>query len=417
MKQKLLILFTLLLLSISTYSQSYYEFKWFNSDKSIQYTAFVTYINDQNIEFRVKYVNSEGIFKVAKYKSVRTIHYSNTKYAIFHGKEASIIYSDKPSKYRGYIADSFTYVPSENLWMKAGAGNDIIFVKVRELNPKTDFTPKYLYGFFDANEEFYRKLFNPYSVKTNTNFSELVSNIHFIAIGDSKDLSLKYAVKQDIENFDEFLRMTAKNLNISYKSSIYTGDEFNKTAINKIKNITLNTNEVVILMYRGHGFRWADQSSDFPRMKLGDSYSNESYNFEELHNDLKSKNPRLLISIGDLCNNIEGLSPIKDYPPTPLVQDISQSRLSIEKIEKLLLKKGNIISASAKPGEVSYSTKENGYFTKSLLDALLWEVSEFNTDKYADWENVFNTAKTNARKKSFSLAQTYQNALIKIKLL
>ena len=170
------------------------------------------------------------------------------------------------------------------------------------------------------------------------------------------------------------------------------------------------------MLYRGHGFRWADQSSNFPRMKLGDSFSQESYNFETLHRKLENKNPRLLISIGDMCNNVDGLTPIGSTSSDPISQDYSSNKLNIKKMADLLSKKGDIITVSAKPGEKSYSSYDYGYYSKSLMDALVWEISEFNEKSNASWNFILSDASKKAKKTSLTKAKAYQNALTKINL-
>lgn len=207
-------------------------------------------------------------------------------------------------------------------------------------------------------------------------------------------------------------------MKIKYRKFIYNNESnFNKSkSVDKINNITISDDEVVILLYRGHGFRWADQSSKYPRMKLGDEFSNDSYNFQTLHKNLAYKNPRLLVSIGDMCNTVEGISPIVSSSNDPLSQDLALTRFSLKKMAKLLLKKGTILSVSAKPGEQSYSSHENGYYSKSFMDALQWEISEFNSKINVSWYNILKEASNKAKKMSLSKKQVYQNALYQVNL-
>lgn len=247
--------------------------------------------------------------------------------------------------------------------------------------------------------------------------TDVISKITFIAIGDAFT-KLSKPAKQDIQTFDKFLKTVSRNMNIEYRKFIYNNESNFNTAnsVNKIKNIIIDNDEVVILLYRGHGFRWADQSSNYPRMKLGDEFSSDSYNFQSLHKNLAFKNPRLLISIGDMCNTVEGISPIVSSSNDPLSQDLALTRFSLDKMAKLLLKKGTILTVSAKPGEQSYSSHDYGYYSKSFMDALQWEISEFNSKTYVSWYNILNDASRKAKELSLSKKQVYQNALFQVNL-
>lgn len=428
MKSSIIKIFLLLLLMpLISHSQNFYEFKW--ETKGIEHIGFLIYNNDSNMTMRVGYTTKTGIYKVVEYKCVRK-EYTNEngkkviKYdGVSDNNRAKIIYQSGTHMY-GYVPDNFYFIDVDennnykNLYVNDDQEQTITVTEVnyKKLNINTDLTKSYLNQFYSKNDNTYKKIINKKPI-INKPISHLVTKITFIAIGDTNDPELSKPIIHDIEKYNRFFKIASKNLKIPYKSFVFKGDDFTKSkAINQINNISISNNEVVILLYRGHGFRWADQSSDFPRMKLGDSFNQESYNFETLHNNIKNKNPRLLISIGDMCNNIEGLTPIVSTSSDPISQDYSSNKLDIKKMSELLSKKGNILTVSAKPGEKSYSSYDYGYYSKSLMDALVWEISEFNEKSYASWTFILDDASKKARKTSLSKANTYQNALTKINL-
>lgn len=417
MKIKLSVIF--ILYSLTILSQNFYEFKWTSSE--VKYTGFLIYNNASDIVIRVGYTSNK-VYKVAEYNCKREeyLNSKNKKVIQYNGENAKVLYP-KNSSY-GYYADNFYFINIdkdnhyEKLYVNDDQENSTYKTEVtyKKLNPTTDFTGSYLNQFYNTGEPFYKKFViggnKPLVVK---NITDVVSKIRFIAIGDTNDSEIGSAVENDIRSYKKFLRTAAKNLNIGFTENIFIGDNFTKNgAINKVNNLNIGSKEVVFFLYRGHGFRWADQVSRYPRMRLGDEFNQQSYNIEDLYRKLKYKNPRLLIAIGDLCNTNSGFTPSNTTYATVFGQDISLE-LDLSRIKALLLKRGSILSVSAKPGQSSYANSDFGFYSKSFLDALKTEISKTKSNR-SNWSIIFKTASRNASKMSTSQRSTFiQTALTK----
>ncbi|NJN78684.1 MAG: caspase family protein [Saprospiraceae bacterium] len=163
------------------------------------------------------------------------------------------------------------------------------------------------------------------------------------------------------------------------------------------------SNDIVLFIYRGHGFRWSDQSEPWPQMDLrngnyGRISQSTSVGLTQVFNIIRSKNARLNIVLADCCNNDIG---INRKTETPLDDLESKGSYDADKLKKLFLEsKGSIISCAASPGEYSWvNTTKGGFYTLSFIESLRAEVSSKNRNE-ASWESVLNNTIDGAKKKT-----------------
>jgi len=161
-------------------AQNFYEIKW-EGDNDVKYTALVEFFEKENIKVRVKYTTKDGTYKVAKYKCIGKYQTSSdgTKYFIYDGKDAEMVYSSKESNL-GYSADNFVFKnlnannEFEKIYtyddqdLKDGKLDNIRYATFKELKPTRDFTKAYIHSFFWTNEPEYIKYTNLIANNTST---------------------------------------------------------------------------------------------------------------------------------------------------------------------------------------------------------------------------------------------------------
>ncbi len=124
-----------------------------------------------------------------------------------------------------------------------------------------------------------------------------------------------------------------------------------------VQNLNVASDDIVIFYYIGHGGRSvsvSDREHPWPKMWLGQDDPSKMIDLGWVHDQLKAKNPRLLLTIGMCCN-------VKQNLPTSNTPSFSQSYGSYEMsaAEREHIKKvfqntcGNMIATSASPGQSS----------------------------------------------------------------
>lgn len=124
-----------------------------------------------------------------------------------------------------------------------------------------------------------------------------------------------------------------------------------------VQNLSVGSGDIVIFYYIGHGGRSVrenDREHPWPKMWLGQDDPNKMVDLGWVHDQLKAKNPRLLLTVGMCCN-------VKQNLPTNRTPSFAQSygTYDISPAEKEHIKKvfqntcGNMLATSASPGQSS----------------------------------------------------------------
>ena len=128
---------------------------------------------------------------------------------------------------------------------------------------------------------------------------------------------------------------------------------------NTVLNFSCSQNDIVVFYYIGHGgrsIRESDSEHPWPKMWLGQDNPNMMLDLKWVHDQLKSKNPRLLLTIGMCCNVKQNL-PVARTPQFSRTFGCGSRRFSAGEeaaIKKLFLQScGDVIATSASPGESS----------------------------------------------------------------
>jgi hypothetical protein len=407
--------FTLILsmLSCLVYSQSLFEIKFNSADSESSYTCFLVYYNEENAYMRIKYYNRDQEFRVVNvtYKGTVGTYENGTSFFSLTG--SGITYITDKNERESYRPDYFVWIgrqglpyttdqePDEN-----GRRNLRQVSSYREVQP-SELTTAYLNTFFGRNEEEYLALAQMNSdVQDTPEYSSSDAKLHLIVLANTRIYDIGSGCMVDLRHLEDEFEGISTTLGISYERHLLYDLNFSKSALlDKLENLRVGTNDIVVFVYRGHGFRWSNQSSRFPSFALTRSQSIQLNNdntiqAQTVFSQIVQKGARLNILLTDCCN-----SSINVPQATSSNFLFLQSNATSDpaKLKKLFMKRrGELFFNASDINEVSWTNAEyGGFFTTSFLQALA-EESSYMKETEVSWRNVINNTTRYARHKSLN---------------
>jgi hypothetical protein len=389
-----------ILLSFTAKSQSVYEIK-FKDAKQIQYSCLLVFFHENNAYMRIayKYQNTEILVNVT-YRMKNGVNYQGVRYSMLSGYFPVLI--------KGYSSDR-KYNPDFFVWFfnsitqkyDPPVTTDDTLLRYQnyrpvdtymQLSPGTVTEPQLLkyFLFTDPNYVALKKTFGLTPVTIKPIVFSKPTTLHFILIANTLDPSIGIGVSVDKTNLRNEFRQIAGALGVSYREYIIDDIAFSKERLmSTLNSVIPASNDIVVFIYRGHGFRWRTQTDDWPRMDLhsygATSSENNSMNLSEVHSILKSKKARLNIVLGDLCNSLVPETPVTLNPYLTFQMD---NNSDISRLKRLFLNSsGMILSAAAQKYEFSYCSPSGGVYTISFLQALRDEIS-YSNKGVSNWDNL-----------------------------
>jgi hypothetical protein len=217
------------------------------------------------------------------------------------------------------------------------------------------------------------------------------TKLHLFLVSNTEDIDLGEGFTQNSKKLKFLFEECTRELKIDLNIIDISGKKFSKSEITKrINDCKVSQDDIVVFYYSGHGFRYEDDTVQWPHLDLTRSLfeQKESYNLSEINDKLLDKKARLTIVIGECCNSSNGaLRPV--VPNVPL---LARGRLGLNKITlaNLFSAKGQILLATCKPMEFSmYYVNLGGYFCTSFYKSFLHNVS---TNENTKWQDILDAA-------------------------
>ena len=406
---KTIITIVFLIIQFVSHAESLYEIR-FTDKQNTQYKGLLVYSNDSKSYMRINYaVNNQAYIVEINYKMIYGVNSYGVKYCMLQNTSKPVFISTNPLAL-GYYPDYFFWFLN-NLTGKyedlhTSDDSTLLPINNRKVDLFAPLTPSlvtenFLRQFFFTSELKYSDmkkicgLTPPIILKPLPR--SLTTNLHLIIVANTYDGKIGKSCETDRSNLVNEFRQTANVLGIGFKDYIVEGDNFTKAnVLSTLNSVFPGSNDVVIFIYRGHGFRWSDQIDKWPRLALFNKVrpspdNSNSIALKEVKDILDSKGARLNIVLGDCCNDPQGVSYVTS---NNFFQAQVSAATDVSKLRSLFINtKGSIISTAARPGEVSFAAYDGGYFTTSFISSLSYETS-FTAHGATQWDNIFsNTVK------------------------
>jgi hypothetical protein len=240
--------------------------------------------------------------------------------------------------------------------------------------------------------------------------------LFLITVIDSDDEIIGKRCEKDLEDITETFNQLTLWLDIATGvQKIIKGNEFSKAAVNDAIDIWLksqepNKSDIVIFYYSGHGFRFANDESIFPRMwlKTGTDKAVNTNNLsmeEDIYDRIVKMGAGVNIILSDCCNSVPGVAPpsTENNPVAEKSKIFKKEELDeyLKDFDQLFMPDFplSIIATASDSTELAGGTPSmGGFFTHFFLEAL--DMSIYDDELEPVWENIFNYAKEEARKKA-----------------
>lgn len=231
------------------------------------------------------------------------------------------------------------------------------------------------------------------------------ATFHLIVVANTQVSDIGQACQVDLSNVKSEFKGVAKALNMKYDEQLVAGESYGKTKLaSVVQNMQVAPNDVILFVYTGHGFRFADQKDQYPNMDLSStSYDDINKNYvalSDVYKELLGKNARLCLVFSDCCNSSISLN--RPVLANSSLYSRSNNNYDKEKLKSLFVNaKGSLLATAAKPGQYSWCGTNGGFFLLSLLESMRNQISVLNTTA-PSWEVLVSDAINSALKKSTS---------------
>lgn len=170
-----------------------------------------------------------------------------------------------------------------------------------------------------------------------------------------------------------------------------------------IKDFECKPNDIIIFYYSGHGFNTDDNDSKWPVMHL----KTGGYPLDVAHKKMKAKGARLVITMGDCCNEIVKFTSAKKKGFV-IVKPEDEKTQKKNFYKRLFVEtKGDILISGCERGQCAYSSEmEGGFYTNNFIKSLNYAL---NYSRNISWEELLNDVKNKVSAIKFTDIQVPQH--------
>ena len=271
--------------------------------------------------------------------------------------------------------------------------------------------PDFVRVFYLEDDDFYKYIFGnntrgPLGEKRKERF-------FLVLVAGTNDPTIGTAVKKDLSKIDTYFSTLANDLGVEYIPTYVTGNDFTRQnvlrAVGQLEKAKPAPIDIVVFYYSGHGFRYSNDSSKYPRMSMrrNDEENRDTINvgLEEVYDRMIKLGAKVTMVIGDLCNEDKGL-------PVPVGREVLKPKINNKGFSTMLNRDNasalffpkapiSILVGSAEPNQLAVGNPSTGsFFTDSFLSQL--EQSFYGPLKNPSWLRLLGQSRELTRRKSLA---------------
>lgn len=413
-----------LLIGFRGYSQSYFYFETkLNSPGAppLTYYIFLTLEGDGTATGRIRYQDpASGESRLVEQSFIDSSDAAmneSKKYLVSNGDP----YYIEGTGDSGFVKPIFVfqkqvdnsgsfYIPS-SVEYKGGDGNwhaSEMIVNQQKTYQDLSREKEFVSYFFNEADNFYSYLFK-LDTRGLSNI-EQKTRLFLVAVANTNDSTIGVTSRKDLDKITEIFTTLAEQLGITIFSKKIWGTEFSKKAVDDALDKWLKPTpiDIVVFYYSGHGFRYTNDVSKYPRISLRTSKKQpldlNNLSIENVYTRILKKQARVNIVVSDCCNEDIGA-------PVPIGKDILRPKSTVRTGVKLnidnckaLFFPGHpvsILSSSAEMNQLAVGNPALGGFFTNFFHAQLVK-SLFSNGGESSWLRILLNAKENTRKQALT---------------
>ena len=263
--------------------------------------------------------------------------------------------------------------------------------------------------FYKQDDPFYKGIFHIKSRRLTA--AEARSKIFLLAIAATNDPQIGITTQIDLQNIRSVFATNADNWRIGFQYQEISGGNYTKKAVDDaIDHLKPRPNDIVIVYYSGHGYRYSNDISPFPRMALvaNPSQNPDSVNLrvEDIYNRILKKGARVNIVLADCCNENYGAAPPLG-PTQPFTAPMAGGppTLNLDNFRALFLPSHplSVLACAAEKNQLAAGNDHlGGFFTSFVVSGL---VSSLYGDPWyseSSWTMILNNAREYTRRQALT---------------
>lgn len=262
--------------------------------------------------------------------------------------------------------------------------------------------------FYSREDSFYKYLFD---IDTRgLNNIDKKTKLYLITVANTNDPKIGITSQKDFGKITATFKQMAAGLGISILSKEISAIGFNKKAVNDAIDTWLKPTplDIVVLYYSGHGFRYSNDASKYPRMSLRTGPQQDldlnNMGIEEAYNRILKKGARVNIVLGDCCNEDIGAPvPVGKLPLKTRDPGTEGLKLNIDNCKALFFPNHplSILACAAEVGQLATGNPELGGFFTNFLQLQLVK-SLYGNEGESSWLRILLNAKEGTRRQALT---------------
>jgi hypothetical protein len=270
-------------------------------------------------------------------------------------------------------------------------------------------SPDLVRFFYHEEEDFYRYLFS-----NNTRGPSGITRtekMHLVIVAATLDSSIGVTAQKDLENLKTFYTSLCRDMGVKLMPVYITGMAVNrKTVDNAVNILNPGPGDIVVFHFSGHGFRYSNDTSRFPRMSLRTNNEQRlddiNMSAEEVFHRIRKKGARVNILVSDCCNeNINRPAPVgrELFRTSTAGKRTMSSQFNRANAEALFLSRTPVsllIGSAEKDQLAAGNPKLGGFYTAFYVANLEKSIYGFQTG--VNWLKLLVDARESTRRQALT---------------
>lgn len=405
---------------LKSYGQSYFFFEnklSFPKDSSLTYYTFLTLQNNGSAVARIRYI--EPVSKEARLLEINLLDSADTGGSV-DNETHYLIPDGEPLPIEGASVSDFHllrfvfkkqtegnedfYVPEAIMYQLPDGSWQLseMLINQQKSNAQLKQEADIVTVFYNETDEFYQYIF---ADRTNVRSPEKrKEKLYLITVANTLDSQVGVTTQVDMSNIVATFTQLAQDLNMDIQVQKIMDNSFGKKTVElALAKLRPKSIDIVVFYYSGHGFRYSNDASEYPRISLRigtvPDIDKNNLGLESIYKTLLKKKAKVTLVLSDCCNDDIGAPVpagpglVKTKAPTGELKPLLNTAIC-EQLFFPAVPVSMVIGSADKFQLAVGNPKLGGYFTNSFTVELRKILYGMGTN--ATWLSILASTKKQA---------------------